>query len=83
MVLVLIFLQHKDFEEIQDRFQKRQPLISGSTAAQRLSRRIPVEIISDPLNDMENDPLEEGTDVQRQHRIRSVQFSVIISCKLM
>lgn len=73
MGLVLIYLQHKDFEEIQGRFQKREPLISGSTAAQRLRCQIPAEIISDPLHDMENDPFEEGTDLQRQHRVRPVQ----------
>ncbi|KAG8650537.1 serine/threonine-protein kinase TOR isoform X2 [Manihot esculenta] len=61
-------LRHKEFEEIEGRLRKREPLILGSTAAQRLSRRIPVEVISDPLNDMDNDPYEDGTDLQRQLR---------------
>ncbi|XP_038681159.1 serine/threonine-protein kinase TOR isoform X1 [Tripterygium wilfordii] len=61
-------LRHKEFEEIEGRLCRREPLILGSTAAQRLSRRHPVEVISDPLNDMDNDPYEDGTDVQRQLR---------------
>ncbi|KAB2095069.1 hypothetical protein ES319_A01G009900v1 [Gossypium barbadense] len=61
-------LQHKEFEEIEGRLRRREPLIVGSTAAQRLSRRPPVEVVSDPLNDMENDPYEEGNDVQKHPR---------------
>ncbi|XP_061978009.1 serine/threonine-protein kinase TOR isoform X1 [Populus nigra] len=61
-------LRHKEFEEIEGRFRRREPIILGSTAAQRLSRRIPVEVISDPLNDMENDPYEDGIDMQRHLR---------------
>ncbi|KAL2477399.1 Serine/threonine-protein kinase TOR [Forsythia ovata] len=65
-------LRHKEFEEIQDRLQKRKPLILGSTAAQRLSRRLPVEVISDPLSDAENDHREGGTDMQKQHKTHQV-----------
>ncbi|KAK8706592.1 hypothetical protein V6N13_050150 [Hibiscus sabdariffa] len=61
-------LRHKEFEEIEGRLRRREPLIVGSTAAQRLSRRPPVEVVSDPLNDMENDPYEDGNDVQRHPR---------------
>ncbi|KAL5787993.1 hypothetical protein ACOSP7_004942 [Xanthoceras sorbifolium] len=61
-------LRHKEFEEIEGRLRRREPLILGSTAAQGLSRRLPVEVISDPLNDVESDPYEDGTDVQRQLR---------------
>uniref|UniRef100_A0A5B7BS83 Serine/threonine-protein kinase TOR n=1 Tax=Davidia involucrata TaxID=16924 RepID=A0A5B7BS83_DAVIN len=63
-------LRHKEFEEIEGRLQRREPLILGSAAAQRLSRRLPVEVISDPLNDTENDPYEDGIDVQlRSHQV--------------
>ncbi|KAJ4823015.1 hypothetical protein Tsubulata_009220, partial [Turnera subulata] len=58
-------LRHKEFEEIEGRLRRREPLISGSTAAQRLSRRLPVEVISDPLNDMDNGPYEDGNDAQK------------------
>ncbi|KAK3212037.1 hypothetical protein Dsin_016743 [Dipteronia sinensis] len=61
-------LRHKEFEEIEGRLRRREPLILGSTAAQRLSRRLPVEVVSDPLKDVEIDPYEDGTDVQRQLR---------------
>ncbi|XP_030508478.2 serine/threonine-protein kinase TOR isoform X2 [Cannabis sativa] len=65
-------LQHKDFEEIEGRLKRREPLILGSTAAQRLSRKLPVEIISDPLHDVENDPHDDGSDLQRQLRAHQV-----------
>ncbi|XP_065870624.1 serine/threonine-protein kinase TOR isoform X2 [Euphorbia lathyris] len=61
-------LRHKEFEEIEGCLRKREPLILGSAAAQRLSRRLPVEVISDPLNDMDNDPYEDGMDAQKQPR---------------
>ncbi|EXB61547.1 Serine/threonine-protein kinase TOR [Morus notabilis] len=61
-------LRHKDFEEIEGRLKRREPLILGSTASQRLSRKLPVEVISDPLNDVENDPYDDGSDVQKQLR---------------
>ncbi|KAM7482395.1 hypothetical protein LguiB_006978 [Lonicera macranthoides] len=48
-------LRHKEFEEIEGRLQRREPPTS-----QRLTRRLPVEVISDPLSDMENDPYEDG-----------------------
>ncbi|CAI0401157.1 unnamed protein product [Linum tenue] len=58
-------LRHKEFEDIEGRLRKREPLISGITA-QRLGRRATVEVISDPLNDADNDPYEDAADVQRQ-----------------
>ncbi|KAJ8764782.1 hypothetical protein K2173_009184 [Erythroxylum novogranatense] len=64
-------LPHKEFEDIEGRLRRREPLILG-TAAQKLNRRLPVEVISDPLNDMDNDPYEDGTDSQRQLRVHQV-----------
>ncbi|CAN1141587.1 Serine/threonine-protein kinase TOR [Linum perenne] len=60
-------LRHKEFDDIEGRLRRREPLISASTA-QRLGRRSTLELISDPLNDTDNDPYEDGTDVQRQLR---------------
>ncbi|KAL9367546.1 hypothetical protein Peur_038745 [Populus x canadensis] len=60
--------RHKEFEEIEGRLRRREPIILGSTAAQRLSRRLPLEVISDPLNDMDNDPYEDGIDIKRHLR---------------
>ncbi|NP_001312152.1 serine/threonine-protein kinase TOR-like [Nicotiana tabacum] len=65
-------LQHKEFEEIRGRLEKREPLILGSTAAQRLNRRFPVEVISDPLSDGENDHYEVGTDMHKQLKSHQV-----------
>ncbi|KAF5809368.1 putative non-specific serine/threonine protein kinase [Helianthus annuus] len=62
-------LRHKDFEEIEGRLQRRGPLIQGNMAAQKSIRQPPVEIISDPLSDVENDPFE---DVHRQLKVHQV-----------
>ncbi|KAH9655476.1 serine/threonine-protein kinase TOR [Citrus sinensis] len=70
-------LRHKEFEEIEGRLRRREPLILGSTAAQQLSRRVPVEVISDPLNDVDSDPYEDGTDAQKQlrgHQVNDVRL---------
>lgn len=65
-------IQHKEFEELEGRLRRREPLIVGSTAAQRLSRQLPVEVVSDPLNDIENDLYEDGSDMQRHPRAHQV-----------
>lgn len=77
-----IYFQHKEFEEIEGRVHRREPLISGSSTAQKLSRRLAVEVISDPLNDMENDPYEDGSDVRKEHRARQVYFTLAITQKV-
>lgn len=65
-------LRHKEFEEIEGRLKRREPLMSASTAAQRLGRRLPVEVISDPLNDVDNDHYEDAVDAQREARPHQV-----------
>ncbi|XP_074275847.1 serine/threonine-protein kinase TOR [Silene latifolia] len=65
-------LRHREFEEIEGRFRRREPLISGSTAAQRLSRSLPVEVIADPLKDVEYDPYSEASDSHREARSHQV-----------
>ncbi|XP_057977812.1 serine/threonine-protein kinase TOR isoform X2 [Malania oleifera] len=70
-------LRHMDFEEIEGRLQRREPLILGSRTIQKLSREYLVEVISDPLNDFENDPYEDGSDSQRQlksHRVNDIRL---------
>ncbi|KAI3958805.1 hypothetical protein MKX01_023481, partial [Papaver californicum] len=62
-------LRHKEFEEIEGRLRRREPLILGSSAS-RLTRRHPVEVISDPLNDVEN--FEEGPEMNKQLRSHQV-----------
>ncbi|KAL6013172.1 hypothetical protein ACLOJK_003664 [Asimina triloba] len=61
-------LRHKDFDEIEGRLRRREPLILDSISAQKLIRRLPVEVISDPINDTDNDPYEEGSEMHRQLR---------------
>ncbi|CAL5438240.1 unnamed protein product [Camellia sinensis] len=65
-------LRHKEFEEIEGRLQRREPLILGCPAAERFNRHLAVEVISDPLNDVENDPYDDGIGVHRQHKIHKV-----------
>lgn len=60
-----ILQQHKEFEEIEGRLQRREPLILGTTATQRLNRRPPIEVISDPLDVVEKDPYEAGSDAHK------------------
>ncbi|KAK1436478.1 hypothetical protein QVD17_02258 [Tagetes erecta] len=68
-LLVKHRLRHKEFEEIEGRLQRRGPLVLGSVAAQKSIRQPPVEVISDPLSDMENDPYE---DVHKQLKVHQV-----------
>lgn len=52
----------------------------GSSAAQRLSQQLPVEVVSDPLDDVENDPYEDVSDMQRHsrgHQVSSFSDSMI------
>lgn len=74
--------QHKEFEEIEGRLRRREPLILGSTTAQRLSRRVPVEVISDPLNDVDIDPYEDKSDVHKQFRGHQVFVTLLASIAL-
>ncbi|KAI3733193.1 hypothetical protein L1987_64413 [Smallanthus sonchifolius] len=62
-------LRHKEFEEIAGRLQRRGPSVLGSVAAQKSIRQPPVEVISDPLSDMENDPYE---DVHKRLKVQQV-----------
>ncbi|XP_076915399.1 serine/threonine-protein kinase TOR-like [Bidens hawaiensis] len=62
-------LRHKEFEEIEGRLQRHGPLALGSVAAQKSIRQPPVEVISDPLSDMDNDPYE---DVHKQLKFHKV-----------
>lgn len=66
-------LRHKDFEEIEGRLQRRELLIIGSTATQRQNCQLPVEVISDPLSDTENDP-EGRIDPHKPHQINEVRL---------
>ncbi|KAI3919103.1 hypothetical protein MKW98_016656 [Papaver atlanticum] len=62
-------LRHIDFEEMEGRRRRREPLILGNSA-DRLTRANPVEVISDPLNDVEN--FEEGPEMHNQLRSHQV-----------
>ncbi|KAL8097331.1 hypothetical protein AgCh_030462 [Apium graveolens] len=71
-ILLKLRLQHKEFEEIEGRLQRRESLILGITASQRLNQRLPVEVISDPLSDVENESKEDKLDMNRQLKIHEV-----------
>lgn len=65
-------LRHRDFDEIESRLQRREPLILESISAQKFSRRVPVEIVSDPVNDIDYYPYEEGSEIHMQPRNHQV-----------
>lgn len=71
----LLFLQHRDFDEIKRRLKRREPPILDSLSVQKLSQNVPAEVISDPLNDIESDPYEEGNELHRQPRNHQVLFT--------
>lgn len=53
----------------------------GGTAAQRLGRRLSTEVVSDPLNDVENDPYDnDGSDIQKQ--LQGHQVAILCKDKL-
>ncbi|KAL3843837.1 hypothetical protein ACJIZ3_001240 [Penstemon smallii] len=66
-------LRHKDFEEIESRLQRREPLIVGSTDAQRQNRRFSGDVISDPLSDTENDH-EGRIDLHKPHKVNEAKI---------
>ena len=68
--------QHKEFEEIAGHLQRREVLILGSTDAQRLIQQVPVEVISDPLSDVDNDSKEDKLDMHRQLKSHEVLFFI-------
>ncbi|PRQ22228.1 putative non-specific serine/threonine protein kinase [Rosa chinensis] len=59
-------LRHKGFEEIEGHLQRREPF-----APQRLSRRLP-EVVADRSTDLEIDPYDDVTDVQKKLRSHQV-----------
>lgn len=65
-------LRHRDFEEIERRLRKREPLILESLSVQKFTRRDPTDTPSDPINDIENDPYEEGIEMHRHSRSHQV-----------
>ncbi|KAH7665067.1 Non-specific serine/threonine protein kinase protein [Dioscorea alata] len=70
-------LRHRDFDEIISHLRKREPLILESLSVQKLNRRVNVEAISDPLNDMDSDPSDDGMEMHRQlktHQVNDVRL---------
>ncbi|KAG0469712.1 hypothetical protein HPP92_016412 [Vanilla planifolia] len=65
-------LRHRDIEEIERRIRNREPLILESFSAQKFMRNQPVEVISDPINDVESDRYEEGMETYKQSRSHQV-----------
>lgn len=59
-------LQHKDFDDIEARLVRREPLILELGGVPKVTRQLPGDVISDPLNDVENDLHDEGVEIQRQ-----------------
>lgn len=66
-LIIIISFQHKEFEEIEARLQRREPLC----VPQRLSRRLP-EVVADRSTDLEIDPYDDVADVQKKLRSHQV-----------
>ncbi|KAK8942075.1 Serine/threonine-protein kinase TOR [Platanthera guangdongensis] len=54
--------RHRDFEEIERHVRNHEPLILESFSVQKFTRHLPVEVISDPITDVDSDPYEEGLE---------------------
>ncbi|GFP88661.1 serine/threonine-protein kinase tor [Phtheirospermum japonicum] len=65
-------MRHKDFEEIEGRLQRREPLILGNTASQKQTRRFPGEIVSDPV--IELDDSECRIDPHKPHQVNEARI---------
>eukprot|EP00252_Welwitschia_mirabilis_P018999 TRINITY_DN4284_c0_g1_i1.p1 TRINITY_DN4284_c0_g1~~TRINITY_DN4284_c0_g1_i1.p1 ORF type:complete len:1768 (+),score=306.64 TRINITY_DN4284_c0_g1_i1:368-5305(+) len=61
-------LQHKEFDDIETRLTKREPIILETSNVYKPSNATAVDTVSDPLNDMEIDHLDDGAEYQRQSR---------------
>ncbi|KAL3747797.1 hypothetical protein ACJRO7_016586 [Eucalyptus globulus] len=72
-------LRHKEFEEIEERVQRHEPLISGSKNAQKLSHHLATEVMSDPLSDSENALYEDASDAQNEHWVYQVNDGHLLS----
>ncbi|WOK94449.1 serine/threonine-protein kinase TOR [Canna indica] len=65
-------MRHKNFEEIKRPIRRREPPALESVSVQKLSQHVQYEVVSDPLNDVESDPYEEGNKVHRQPRSHQI-----------
>lgn len=59
-------------DEIESRLRNREPLISENLPVQKYAQDPPSEVISDPLNDFDSEPYEEGDEAHKQLRSHQV-----------
>lgn len=69
--------QHKEFEEIERQLQRRGPLNLGSVSAQKSIRQPPVEVISEPSSDLDNDPHEDVHKQLKAHQVSQHTLSLL------
>lgn len=67
-----MLLQHRDFDEIESRLLRREPLILESASVQKFTRRVPVEVISESVNDVDYYTNDEGIEMHPQLRSHQV-----------
>ncbi|RWR77912.1 serine/threonine-protein kinase TOR isoform X2 [Cinnamomum micranthum f. kanehirae] len=65
-------LRHRDFDEIESRLLRREPLILENASVQKFTRRVSVEVVSDPVNDVDAYPYDEGIEIHSQLRSHQV-----------
>ncbi|KAJ6794172.1 serine/threonine-protein kinase TOR [Iris pallida] len=61
-------IRHRDFEEIERRLRKHEPLILENLSVQKFTPLVPNATISDPIGDVDGDPYEEGTEMHKHSR---------------
>ncbi|XP_020086675.1 serine/threonine-protein kinase TOR isoform X1 [Ananas comosus] len=71
-LLVKHHMRHKGLDEIESRLRNREPLISDNLPVQKYAQDPPSEVISDPLNDFDSEPYEEGDEAHKQLRSHQV-----------
>ncbi|XXG56788.1 hypothetical protein AAC387_Pa03g4113 [Persea americana] len=65
-------LRHGDFDEIESCLLRREPLILENAFFQKFTRRVAVEVVSDPVNDVDSYPYDEGIEMHSQLRSHQV-----------
>ncbi|KAF3328854.1 Serine/threonine-protein kinase TOR [Carex littledalei] len=66
-------IRHSEWDKIEARLKSRDPhFLLDDSCIQKYTQNVLPEVISDPLNDFDNDSYEEGDEMQRQVRSHQV-----------
>lgn len=68
----IFFSQQNDFDVIENRMKRRDSPILENMTVQKFTRHVPPEVISNPVNDVDFDPYEEGTEMHGKMKSHQV-----------